>query len=32
MQGFLSMKNDLTIFEDYEVRRLYDEETETWLF
>src|ERR1700722_2262724 len=26
------MKNDLTIFEDYKIRRLYDEETETWLF
>ncbi len=26
------MKNSLAIFEDYKIRRLYDEETETWLF
>src|ERR1700730_14554640 len=26
------MKNDLTIFDDHKIRRLYDEETETWLF
>ncbi|MBM3191229.1 MAG: hypothetical protein FJZ63_01070 [Chlamydiae bacterium] len=26
------MKNDLTVFEDYKIRRLYDEETETWCF
>jgi DNA-damage-inducible protein D len=26
------MKNDLTIFEEYQIRRIYDEETETWLF
>lgn len=26
------MKNDLILFEDYKVRRLYDEETETWYF
>jgi DNA-damage-inducible protein D len=26
------MKNDLIVFEDYKVRRLYDEETETWYF
>lgn len=26
------MKNDLIIFEDYKVRRLYDTETETWYF
>ncbi|MCX6988285.1 MAG: hypothetical protein NTZ52_02090 [Chlamydiae bacterium] len=26
------MKNDLTVFEDYKIRRLYDEETETWYF
>lgn len=26
------MKNDLIIFEDYKIRRLYDEETETWYF
>ena len=26
------MKNDLVIFEDYKIRRLYDEETETWYF
>lgn len=26
------MKNDLILFENYKVRRLYDEETETWYF
>jgi hypothetical protein len=26
------MKNDLIIFENYKVRRLYDETTETWYF
>ncbi len=26
------MKNDLIIFEDYKIRRLYDEETEAWYF
>ncbi len=26
------MKNDLAIFEEYEIRRLYDESTETWFF
>jgi DNA-damage-inducible protein D len=26
------MKNNLAIFEDYQIRRLYDEETETWFF
>lgn len=26
------MKNDLILFEDCKVRRLYDEETETWYF
>ncbi|MCB1107459.1 MAG: hypothetical protein KDK76_05115 [Chlamydiia bacterium] len=26
------MKNDLLVFEDYKIRRLYDEETETWYF
>lgn len=26
------MKNNLAIFEEYEIRRLYDEETETWFF
>ena len=26
------MKNDLAIFEDYKIRRLYDEKTETWFF
>lgn len=26
------MKNDLTIFEGYQIRRLYNEKTETWLF
>jgi DNA-damage-inducible protein D len=26
------MKNDLTIFEEYQIRRIYDEETETWFF
>jgi DNA-damage-inducible protein D len=26
------MKNDLTLFEDYQIRRIYDEKTETWYF
>ena len=26
------MKNDLAIFESYEIRRAYDEDTETWFF
>ncbi len=26
------MKNNLVIFEDYNIRRLYDEKSETWLF
>src|SRR5437016_9936053 len=26
------MKNDLALFEDYQIRRIYDEETETWFF
>lgn len=26
------MKDDLAIFEDYKIRRLYDENTETWFF
>ena len=26
------MKNNLAIFEDYKIRRIYDEETETWFF
>ena len=26
------MKNDLILFEDYKIPRLYDEETETWFF
>ena len=26
------MKNDLILFEDYKVRRLYDEGAETWYF
>jgi DNA-damage-inducible protein D len=26
------MKNDLILFEDYQIRRLYDEATETWYF
>ena len=26
------MKNDLAIFEGYGIRRLYDEQTETWFF
>lgn len=25
-------KNDLTLFEDYDIRRIYDEKTETWFF
>ena len=26
------MKNDLAIFEEHEIRRVYDETTETWFF
>lgn len=26
------MKNDLILFEDYKIRRVYDETTETWYF
>ena len=26
------MSNDLAIFEDYNIRRIYDEETEMWFF
>ncbi len=26
------MRNDLAVFEENEIRRLYDEETETWFF
>lgn len=26
------MKNNLAIFEDFKIRRLYDERTETWHF
>jgi len=26
------MNNDLTLFEDYDIRRVYDEKTETWYF
>lgn len=26
------MKNDLALFEDYQIRRLYDEKTEVWYF
>jgi len=26
------MKNDLAIFEEYKIRRIYDEKTETWFF
>jgi hypothetical protein len=26
------MKKELTLFEDYDIRRIYDEKTETWYF
>jgi DNA-damage-inducible protein D len=26
------MDTNLTVFEDYKIRRIYDEETETWFF
>ncbi len=26
------MKNDLAIFEEHQIRRVYDEENETWFF
>ena len=25
-------KNSLAVFEDYKIRRIYDEESETWYF
>lgn len=30
-RGFF-MENDLAIFEEHEIRRIYDEKTETWFF
>ena len=26
------MKNTLAVFEDYKIRRIYDEKSETWYF
>ncbi|MBI5482891.1 MAG: hypothetical protein HY888_00305 [Deltaproteobacteria bacterium] len=26
------MKKELTLFEDYDIRRVYDEKSETWYF
>ncbi len=26
------MKTDMTLFEDYQIRRVYDEEAEIWWF
>ena len=26
------MKNTLAVFEDYKIRRIYDDKTETWYF
>ena len=26
------IKNDLAIFEDHKIRRIYDKETDTWFF
>lgn len=26
------MENDLTMFEDYKIRRIYNEQTESWFF
>ena len=26
------MKNDMTLFEDHQIRRVYDEEAEIWWF
>lgn len=31
-RGSFAMKNKLAIFEDYKIRRVYDETTETWYF
>ena len=28
----MNQNDDITIFEEYKIRRIYDEETETWLF
>jgi len=30
--GRITMNGDLAIFENYNIRRSYDEETETWFF
>jgi len=26
------IKNDLALFEDHKIRRIYDKETDTWFF
>jgi hypothetical protein len=31
-QGVLLMKPQPALFEEYEIRRVYDEDTETWWF
>ena len=32
MPGDINMSNNLAIFEDYKIRRHFDEKTETWFF
>ncbi|VAW77102.1 Prophage antirepressor [hydrothermal vent metagenome] len=31
-QGVIQMKTDMTLFENYQIRRVYDEEAEIWWF
>ncbi len=31
-QGTIQMKTDMTLFEDYQIRRVYDEDAEIWWF
>ncbi len=31
-QGVIVVEAEMTLFEDYKIRRVYDEDTETWWF
>jgi len=31
-QGVIQLKTDMTLLEDYQIHRVYDEEAETWWF
>jgi len=31
-QGVANMKTDMALFEDYQIRRVYDEASEIWWF